>query len=111
MTNPAPQSRHEHPNESHLKQKGPMNLADATAAHRRRMPHVRALQPFIQCELRFLSLGRMGSAHPHFFGCQSARTLFRSKLILIPGFGLRLWLVLRLVFRWGGPGARTGTSV
>jgi hypothetical protein len=34
-------------------------------------------------------------AHPHFFGCQSARTLFRSKLILIPGCGLRLWLVLR----------------
>ena len=58
-------------------------------------PHVRALQPFIQCELRFLSLGRKRSAHPHFFGCQSARTLFRSRLILIPGYGLRLWLVLR----------------
>jgi hypothetical protein len=59
------------------------------------MSHVRALQPFIQCELRFLSLGRMRSAHPHFFGYQRVRTLFRSKLILIPGCGLRLWLVLR----------------
>jgi len=59
------------------------------------MPHVRVLEPLIQCELRFLSLSRKRSAHPHFFGCQSASTLFRSKLILIPGYGLRLWLVLR----------------
>src|SRR5438552_7698760 len=72
-----------------------MPIAGETTRPLASMSHVRSLQPFIQCELRFLPLGRMRSAHLHFFGCQNARILFRSKLILIPGCGLRSWLVLR----------------